>query len=181
MVQKKLFNTSIKLIVAGSRSIKDFDLVSSLIEQTIKTAQLEVSYIISGCARGVDKLAERWALENNVPVMQCPAQWSDISDPKAQIKYNQQGKPYNKLAGLWRNEKMAELGDAVLIIHDGKSTGSTHMKKIAQDKNIPVFYHVVDLPRYTENNTVKFATEISEWASNIISNETEVVVIDTES
>lgn len=44
-----------KTIIAGSRDIHDAD----LLEQTIKQSGFEITVVVSGCAKGVDKLGKR--------------------------------------------------------------------------------------------------------------------------
>ena len=44
-----------------------------------------------------------------------------------------------KAAGHVRNKKMAEYGDALLLIWDGKSKGSANMKKEMQKLNKPIY------------------------------------------
>ena len=102
-----------KLLIAGSRSIKDFDLAGHV--------PPEVELIISGGADGVDTLAEKYADENRISKL--------ILRPKYE--------KYGKAAPLKRNEEMVDLADAVLIIWDGKSKGATYTAKYASKKNKP--------------------------------------------
>jgi hypothetical protein len=57
-----------KVIVAGSRSIEDPD----LIEYAIGESGFHVSELVSGCALGVDRLGVEWALEAGVPIKAFP-------------------------------------------------------------------------------------------------------------
>ena len=89
-----------KLLIAGSRSIADFDLsehVSSC-----------VALIISGGARGVDTLAEEYADKHKISKLILRPDYSK----------------YGKYAPLKRNEIMINIADGVLVIWDGKSRGS---------------------------------------------------------
>jgi len=103
-----------KLLIAGSRSITDFDL-SPYIED-------DVDLIISGGAKGVDTLAENYADKHKISKL--------ILRPQ----YNK----YKKGAPLKRNEKMIELADRVLVIHDGKSNGSKYTIEHARKLNKPI-------------------------------------------
>lgn len=116
-----------KVIVAGSRHITDYQLVSQIISNTIDKYNIQVTEIVSGCAGGVDSLGEQWALENGIKVEPMPAEWDDLTAPNALIKTNKWGKEYNARAGYQRNEAMAIYGDVLIDIWDGKSRGSKDM------------------------------------------------------
>lgn len=120
-----------KVIVAGSRSITDYQLVSQIISNTINKYNIQVTEIVSGCAGGVDSLGEQWALENGIKVEPMPAEWDDLTVPNALIKTNKWGKEYNARAGYQRNEAMAVYGDILISIWDGKSKGSKDMIECA--------------------------------------------------
>jgi hypothetical protein len=120
-----------KVIVAGSRDITDYQLVSQIISNTINKYNIQVTEIVSGCAPGVDTLGEQWALENGIKVEPMPAEWDDITVPNALIKTNKWGKEYNARAGFQRNEAMAIYGDVLIVVWDGVSNGSRDMIKCA--------------------------------------------------
>ena len=100
-----------KLLVVGSRSIKDFDL-SPYISEKVDT-------IISGGAGGVDSLAERYADKHR------------ISKYIIRPHYNL----YGRAAPLKRNEQMVDMADEVLIIWDGQSKGTEYTIKYAKKMN----------------------------------------------
>ena len=54
-----------KTIIAGSRDISDY----AFIEEAIVESGFEVSLVLSGCARGVDQLAAKWAEKNRMSPM----------------------------------------------------------------------------------------------------------------
>ena len=103
-----------KLLIAGSRSIKNFDISPHIPSET--------SLIISGGAAGIDILAEEYADRHRLSKL--------ILRPEYKI--------YGKAAPLKRNEKMVDLSDMVLIIWDGKSKGSRYTQKYAQSIGKPV-------------------------------------------
>lgn len=115
-----------KLIVSGSRSITNYDLIAAVLN-----SMKNVECIIEGGARGVDSLAKKWALENNIKCIEVPAKWDDMSPP-VKKKYNRYGKEYNALAGFKRNEEMIKLGDTLLAFWDGHSPGTNHMIETAK-------------------------------------------------
>lgn len=98
-----------KVIIAGSRNFKNYD----LIEQTMAELGLEVDEVVCGGARGADRLGEQWAKNHNIPVTYFPAKWS----------------LFGKSAGFIRNEEMAEYADYLIAFWDKKSRGTRHMIK----------------------------------------------------
>ena len=61
-----------KVIIAGSRDCEDY--VSLLV--AIHLSHFEITEVVSGCARGADKMGERWAEEHGIPVKRFPADWN---------------------------------------------------------------------------------------------------------
>lgn len=107
------------VIIAGSRGLTNRRLIS----HAIHASGFPISSVISGAARGVDQLGERWAKEHGIPVLRMPAEW----------------KTYGRSAGYRRNEDMASLGDALIAIWDGKSHGTRHMIETARKRGLRVF------------------------------------------
>lgn len=125
----------LKVIVAGSRSISDYSLVSAAIEES----GFQIAEIVSGTAKGVDSLGERWAEENNIPVKRFPAPWDDIKDkPENEIGQNSFSKKYWKRAGAFRNQQMADYADALIAITNG-SSGTADMIERAKKKGLTIF------------------------------------------
>ncbi len=96
-----------KVIIAGSRTINDKELVS----QAIAEARFEITEVISGGAKGVDRIAEEWAKEQGIPVRVFKPNWQK----------GRQG------AGLANNKLMAEQADALIAVYDGASKGTKDM------------------------------------------------------
>ena len=63
-------------IVAGSRSITNYEIVKEAIEKS----GFDIISIVSGGARGVDSLGERYARENGIELKQFPANEEDFSE-----------------------------------------------------------------------------------------------------
>ena len=91
-----------KLLIAGSRSIKEFDIAPYVPEGT--------DHVISGGAVGIDALAEKYADEHKIS--------KTILRPQYAM--------YKKGAPLKRNKEMIEMADRVLVIWDGNSRGTKH-------------------------------------------------------
>ena len=127
-----------KIIVAGSRSITDYELVKRVIFEVLakyNIMSLQLVEIVSGHAPGVDLLGERWADENQVKKTLFPATWDDLITLPVKIKTNKFGKKYNALAGFNRNGKMADYADILIAFWDGKSPGTKDMLNCMVDRN----------------------------------------------
>lgn len=103
-----------KLLIAGSRSICDFDLSPYV--------PSEVDTVISGGADGIDRLAEEYADRHR------------LSKYILRPRYER----YGHAAPLKRNEEMVDTADAVVIIWDGRSKGTQHTITYAKKKNKPL-------------------------------------------
>ena len=114
-----------RTIIAGSRDVDDYQ---HLLE-TIKESEFEITTVISGGARGVDLLGERYAKENNIPLEVFPAEWDE----------------YGKSAGYIRNLQMANSAEALIAICKDMSSGTMNMIKIAQEKKLKVFSKCNDI------------------------------------
>lgn len=89
-----------KLLIAGSRSIKEFDITPYIPKGT--------DHIISGGAAGIDTLAEKYADEHRLS--------KTVLRPKYSV--------YKKGAPLKRNKEMIEMADYILAVWDGSSHGT---------------------------------------------------------
>ena len=114
----------IKVIIAGSRNFYDYDIVedavvSYFISHGILKENVE---IISGGARGADKLGEQLAKSYELKLTVFPVQWDT----------------YGKAAGMIRNQEMANYATkdsdkAILFAFwDGQSRGTKGMIDIAR-------------------------------------------------
>lgn len=113
-----------KTIIAGSRDCTD--------KQELLTALANCKWkpttVISGTARGADRLGEIWANEFNIPCELFPAEWDR----------------YGKSAGYRRNEQMADNAEALIALWDGTSKGTKHMIDIAKHKGLRVYVHITN-------------------------------------
>ena len=97
-----------KLLVAGSRSVKEFDLSPHI--------PPDVDLLISGGAKGIDTIAEQYADEHNIPKLIIRPEYSR----------------YGRGAPIVRNKQMVEAADTVLAIWDGRSKGTLSTLRYAQ-------------------------------------------------
>jgi hypothetical protein len=111
---------SFRVVVAGSRSFADFGLLCERLD--VFLSQRSEVVIVSGGARGADRLGERYAALRGLPVERFPADWAR----------------YGRSAGFRRNKAMAEQADAVVLFWDGQSPGTAQMLSLAQSRGLPV-------------------------------------------
>ena len=127
-----------KLIIAGTRTFDDYDLlkreVQKFILEEIKSKEITV---VSGKAPGADTLGERFASEYNLPIEPYPALWSDLEAIPCKIKYRSNDEAYNCLAGFNRNEQMAKVGTHCIVFTTG-SPGSANMIELATNHELKV-------------------------------------------
>ena len=110
----------IRIIVAGSRDYHDYELMESIID-AVRMRENKPVAIVSGGARGADKLGEKYAKEHNLELHIYEANWSK----------------YGRGAGFVRNEEMADNADMLLAFWDGKSNGTKHMIRTARKAGLP--------------------------------------------
>lgn len=111
-----------RVIVAGSREVTDF----TTVQAAITSSGFQPTVILSGTAKGVDQLGEKYATLNNIKIERYPAQWDS----------------FGKSAGYRRNIEMSENADALVAVWDGKSKGTKHMIDIANRNGLFVYVHL---------------------------------------
>lgn len=117
-----------KLIIAGSRTITDYNILKDAIAEFIAVDKIyNISEVVSGTANGVDKLGEQWAIENHIPIKRMAADW----------------KQFGRAAGMIRNKEMGDYADMGFVLWDGRSKGSLMMYKYMKKLNKPVAIKIV--------------------------------------
>lgn len=115
------------LLVVGSREITDYWFVRRTIDRFIAPIRNKYRFqIVSGGARGVDSLAERYAHENGMDLHVIRAQWEK----------------YGKAAGPIRNEEMHKYISSFehrgcIIVWNGKSPGTRYNIPLAKQYDNP--------------------------------------------
>lgn len=128
-----------KVIIAGDRDISEQNF--KLIDAAISASKFKITAVVSGTAKGGDKLGEKWASVNGVRVTKFPAKWKELDAPGALVKEGEYGK-YNARAGFDRNQEMADYADALIALQpDGPTDGISDMITRAKAKGIPVFIY----------------------------------------
>ena len=93
-------------MVCGSRTITAEKFIFSKLDEYLALHNDLV--ILSGGARGVDCIGEKWASLHNVAVERFLPDW----------------KKYGRGAGIVRNKQMAQIADFAIIFWDGTSKGT---------------------------------------------------------
>lgn len=101
-----------RVLVCGGRDYTDRQYLNGIL--CIYNAVNPISCVISGCARGADTLAIKWAEANNIPVAKFPADWE----------------AYGKAAGHIRNLEMIIEGkpDVAFVFPGGRGTENMAMQ-----------------------------------------------------
>ncbi len=116
-MEKKEF----RVIIAGSRDFNDYQLLRDKCDAILSSKRQDSNIIIiSGTARGADRLGERYARERGYEIRQFPADW--LNDEKK--------------AGPIRNAKMADNADALIAFWDAQSRGTKNMIETAKRKGL---------------------------------------------
>lgn len=111
-----------KVIVAGSRDFNKYQLLERELINFLRGRKPSEVQIVSGTARGADKLGERFATEKGCSLAGFPADWDR----------------YGKSAGYRRNADMAKYSDACVCFWDGKSRGTKHMIDLAEKEGLEI-------------------------------------------
>lgn len=110
-----------KTIIAGSRE----GLTLQDVITAAETCGWKITQVLSGTARGADKMGEVWADMKGVPIARYPADWNLFGDR----------------AGHLRNVRMADDADALVAVWDGESPGTKDMIKIATQRGLKISVH----------------------------------------
>lgn len=117
------------LVVCGSRSLrvtsKNKDAVRQLIHRSMEAhyGDCEIVELVSGNARGADRLCENWAKLKGIPIRRFLPDYQ-LHEPK--------------LAPIIRNGYMADYGDELIAFWDGASFGTKDMIEKMKRRSKPV-------------------------------------------
>ena len=118
-------NKIVRIIIAGGRDFTDYNLLKEKVDYYLQNA-INNNYkiiIVSGTAKGADRLGEKYAKEKGFEIAYFPADWSK-----------------GKRAGYLRNEQMSEYAKqkqgALIAFWDNQSRGTKHMIDLAEKHNL---------------------------------------------
>ena len=108
-----------KVAIVGSRTFNDYTLLNSILDK------IDINLIISGGARGADKLAERYALEKKIETKILYPEWNK----------------FGKGAGIIRNKEIVQEANHVIAFWDGESKGTLSSINFAKEfgKNLTIY------------------------------------------
>lgn len=112
----------VRIIIAGGRDFANSELLKTSCDLILAGRQCE---IVSGGARGADRLGEFYAIDKNLPIRRFPADWDK----------------FGKRAGFLRNSEMANYANELIAFWDGQSRGTKHMIDLANQKGLVV--HII--------------------------------------
>ena len=112
-----------KVIVAGGRHFDDYEYMAKVLDRLLNVQEDYI--IVSGGAKGTDRLGERYANEENYEIEQHPADWYK----------------HGRGAGFMRNKEMAESADMLVAFWDGESKGTRGMILDALHEGLEVHVH----------------------------------------
>lgn len=120
-----------KVIIAGSRTFNGrthdtLDLYG-MVKRLVQESGFDVTEVVCGGAQGIDKVGERWALVNHIPIKYFLPDWER----------------FGKKAGPIRNREMAQYADAAIILWDGKSRGTRNMLDEAHGNGLLMHWETI--------------------------------------
>lgn len=117
-----------KLAICGSRHLKqNFDL--NYLESIINKLNISVTEIVSGGAKGADKVAELYAAKQSLKLKIFHAQWQT----------------FGISAGTVRNKQVVDYANYVAVLWDGKSKGTRHVIEYSGETGKPI--EIIILPQ----------------------------------
>lgn len=127
-----------RVIIAGSRSFSDYELLRAKCDSILapKAGTHDV-VVLSGTAKGADRLGERYAKERGFEIRQFPAGWAT----------------FGKSAGVVRNHEMAKNADALIAFWDGKSKGTKNM--IEKSRRLGLAVSTIMLEEYERKRPIQ--------------------------
>ena len=109
------------IAVIGSRGFQN----EALLHRVLSNAFSEDDVLVSGGARGADRLAENWARRHGTKCRIFKADWNR----------------YGRSAGYRRNYTLIAQAEKVIAFWDGQSRGTAHSLELARKKGIAVAIH----------------------------------------
>ena len=109
-----------KVIIAGGRDFNRYDLLKTKCDRILSKTKDVI--IVTGGAKGADKLGKLYAIENKLEYQTFIPDWD----------------MYGKSAGIIRNELMGDFADVLIAFWDGESRGTKHMIDYMKKLNKPV-------------------------------------------
>ena len=110
----------LKVAVVGSRGFRDYEFFENRLDFFLSQTDEQIE-IVSGGARGTDKMAEEYARAKGYWLQVFPADWGQ----------------HGKKAGYLRNVEMANYATHFIVFWDFGSPGTRHMLRIIGERGKP--------------------------------------------
>lgn len=110
-----------KIAVIGSRGYNNYNEFCEMLEYFIQNLG-EVTFVSGAAKSGGDALIARYCKENNLPLIEFPADWNNLG----------------KKAGFIRNKQIIDEAEGVIAFWDLKSKGTEHSILLARKKGIKI-------------------------------------------
>jgi hypothetical protein len=118
-----------KIAVVGSRTFNNYDYLVRKLDEIIfgieEFGDIHNFEIVSGGARGADRMAEWYAEFREYPIRIFPADWDKLG----------------RSAGYKRNKQIIDYADIVTAFWDGESKGTKHSINLAVSQNKQVLIY----------------------------------------
>jgi YspA, cpYpsA-related SLOG family len=111
-----------KVIIAGSRGVPEQVRQCKAAVLDFEQRYGRITEVVSGCARGADRVGELFAEMRQIPVDKYPADWNT----------------HGKRAGIIRNSQMANVAQGLIALWDEKSPGTRNMIETARNKKLQI-------------------------------------------
>lgn len=116
----------LRTIIAGPRSVTNPEVCDWLMQD----CPFDLAVVISGYARGFDRIGYWWAVRRGIPV---------TKEPVTEREWNE----YGRVAGMYRNERMiwkhhAEALCAVYFEDAEENPGTRNMIKLAENHGLKI-------------------------------------------
>lgn len=104
-------DNTFNIVISGSREFTEFNTFANSLDDLLKVKRTGKNIrLLEGGARGIDRLALRYAIMRGIKRERFDADWDK----------------FGKRAGILRNIEMINAGDMVIAFWDGKSKGTKH-------------------------------------------------------
>ncbi len=120
---------TLRIIISGSRTFDDYEFMEKTLDEYLyPLLPYHKIVIISGCAKGADKLGERYAAKHFIPLIRCEPLW----------------RIHGRGAGPRRNEYMAMMANddgcrgVLFAFWDGQSRGTKNMIQNARAEGLEI-------------------------------------------
>lgn len=117
--------------IIGSRNFEDYDLMCKILKE------YNITHIVSGGAKGADRLAEKYARENKIPVTLYLPDWVGLGNR----------------AGYERNKKIINDSELVIAFWDQVSKGTKHSIDLARARHGVILVVVNFVPPAPKTDT----------------------------